>query len=106
MRRASVPIMKIVCSNSVVFAQEAFSGMGEVRLKAPRDICAAAVRDAGSPQPPGNCNNDGVCDPGEDCETCGDCAGKLNGPPSGRYCCGNGVLEGPEGNGSICDGNP
>jgi hypothetical protein len=52
------------------------------------------------------CDNDGVCDPGEDCTTCGDCDGKQNGPPSGRYCCGNGVLEGPEGDGAICDGNP
>jgi hypothetical protein len=52
------------------------------------------------------CNDDGVCDPGEDCETCpGDCMGKLGGNPAGRYCCGNGVVEGPEGDGSICDGN-
>ncbi|TDJ55177.1 MAG: DUF1566 domain-containing protein [Planctomycetota bacterium] len=59
------------------------------------------------PDPPGGfCNNDGICDPGEDCETCGnDCDSKTNGPPSGRYCCGNGVVEGPEGDGR-CDGNP
>jgi hypothetical protein len=31
--------------------------------------------------------------------------GKLGGNPAGRYCCGNGVVEGPEGDGSICDGN-
>ncbi len=31
--------------------------------------------------------------------------GMGNGPPSGRYCCGNGVVEGPEGDGR-CDGNP
>ena len=30
---------------------------------------------------------------------------EFDGPPSGRYCCGNGVLEGPEGDGR-CDGNP
>lgn len=67
------------------------------------------VRDssAGSPPDPGGaCDNDGICDPGENCESCGDCEGKTNGPPSGRYCCGNGELEGPEGDGSICDGNP
>jgi len=34
---------------------------------------------------------------GEDCENCDDCPGVQNGPPSGRYCCGNGVIEGPEG---------
>jgi hypothetical protein len=62
------------------------------------------VREAGAPDP---CNNDGTCDPGEDCENCaGDCDSKTNGPPSGRYCCGNGTLEGPEGDGTICDGNP
>ena len=53
----------------------------------------------------GACNNNGICDPGEDCETCDDCEGKTNGPPSGRFCCGNGVAEGPEGDGTICDGN-
>ena len=52
------------------------------------------------------CNNDGVCDPGEDCNSCSnDCSGKQNGKPSGRYCCGNGAEESAEGNGSICDGN-
>lgn len=60
-----------------------------------------AVREAGAGGP--FCG-DGHCDPGEDCETCSDCDGKTNGPPSGRYCCGNGVQEGPEGDGR-CDGN-
>ncbi len=56
-------------------------------------------------QPPA-CDGDDVCEPGEDCDTCpNDCDSKQNGKPSGRYCCGNGVQEGPEGNG-ICDGNP
>ena len=68
------------------------------------------VRDSDGGDPPdppgGSCNDNGVCDPGEDCDSCDDCAGKSNGPPSGRYCCGNGILEGPEGDGSICDGNP
>jgi hypothetical protein len=51
------------------------------------------------------CGN-GTCEPGEDCNSCSaDCDGKQNGPPSGRFCCGNGIPEGPEGNGSICDGN-
>jgi hypothetical protein len=59
------------------------------------------------PCPQTTCDGDGVCEPGEDCENCSnDCDGKQTGAPSGRYCCGNGVLEGPEGDGSICDGNP
>jgi hypothetical protein len=49
---------------------------------------------------------DAICDPGEDCNSCGDdCAGVTKGKPSGRYCCGNGILEGPEGD-ALCDGNP
>ena len=52
----------------------------------------------------GTCDNDGVCDPGEDCESCADCDGVTSGKPANRYCCGNGVLEGPEGDGR-CDGN-
>jgi hypothetical protein len=53
------------------------------------------------------CDYDGVCEPGEDCNNCpNDCDGKRIGKPSGRFCCGNGLLEGAEGDGSICDGNP
>ena len=63
--------------------------------------------DTGGGDPPGGaCDNDGVCEPDEDCTNCGDCDGRTKGRPSSRYCCGNGVLEGPEGDGSICDGNP
>ena len=62
---------------------------------APDPVCQA---------PP--CNGDGVCDPGEDCNSCAnDCEGKSNGRPSGRYCCGDGTQQSAEGNGSICDGN-
>jgi hypothetical protein len=60
------------------------------------------VREGATPDP---CNNNGVCEPGEDCENCPDCAGQTNGNPANRYCCGNGVAEGPEGDGTICDGN-
>ena len=53
----------------------------------------------------GDCGN-GVCDPGEDCLTCpSDCPGETKGKPANRYCCGDGVLDPPEGDGSICDGN-
>ncbi len=52
------------------------------------------------------CGN-GTCEMGEDCETCSsDCDGQQTGKPSDRYCCGNGILEEAEGDGSICDGNP
>ena len=55
----------------------------------------------------GGCDSDGVCEPGEDCSNCGnDCEGKVTGPPSGRFCCGDGVLDPAEGDGTICDGNP
>jgi len=54
----------------------------------------------------GTCDNDGVCEPGEDCETCSnDCNGITTGKPANRFCCGNGEVEPPEGGGAICDGN-
>jgi cysteine-rich repeat protein len=40
------------------------------------------------PPPPGSCNNDGVCNAGEDCLSCGDCSGKTGGNPKNRFCCG------------------
>jgi acyl-CoA thioesterase-1 len=50
------------------------------------------------------CNSNGMCEPGEDCHSCStDCDGHSRGRPSGRYCCGNGMQEGPEGDGR-CDG--
>ena len=60
----------------------------------------------GDPPPtPGACNSNEVCDPGEDCNSCAsDCDGKSNGKPSGRFCCGDGVPDPAEGDGSICDG--
>lgn len=51
------------------------------------------------------CDGDNICEPGENCLNCSDCAGKQNGSPAARYCCGNGQIESAEGNGSICDGN-
>ena len=54
---------------------------------------------------PSVCDGDGVCEPGEDCSNCGDCAGKTSGKPAKRFCCGNGVVESAEGNGAVCDGN-
>ncbi len=54
-----------------------------------------------------SCDNDGVCEPGEDCRNCPkDCSSESRGRRRSRYCCGNGVLEDAEGDGGICDGNP
>lgn len=56
--------------------------------------------------PPSNCNNNNICEAGEDCNNCSnDCDSVTGGKPANRYCCGNGVTEGPEGDGR-CDGNP
>ena len=53
------------------------------------------------------CDGDGKCEPGENCNNCGqDCAGRSGGKPSTRYCCGDGILQAAEGSGSACDGNP
>jgi hypothetical protein len=52
------------------------------------------------------CNHNDVCEEGETCRDCVDCSGVTKGKLSQRYCCGNGQLEPPEGDGSICDGNP
>ena len=55
---------------------------------------------------PPACDNDVICDLGENCNSCSaDCPGKNGGRPSSRYCCGDGVAQTAEGNGSICDGN-
>jgi hypothetical protein len=62
------------------------------------------------------CNEDGICDPGENCNTCDDCAGQTTGKPrrgkgkptDTRFCCGNGIKEdseGPPPDFAICDGN-
>lgn len=51
------------------------------------------------------CDNDGICEPGEDCGNCSsDCDGRSRGRPNGRYCCGDGIQQGPESEG-LCDGN-
>lgn len=55
---------------------------------------------------PTGCDNDGICETGEDCNNCSnDCSGVSKGKPSNRYCCGDGTAQSAEGNGSICDGN-
>ncbi len=53
------------------------------------------------------CDYDGVCESGENCRNCvKDCPGDPESRRSESYCCGNGVLESPEGDGDLCDGNP
>jgi hypothetical protein len=54
----------------------------------------------------GSTCGDGICELGEDCDSCSDdCAGMTKGKPSQRFCCGNGIPEAPEGDGAICQGN-
>lgn len=61
---------------------------------------------AGDPSCPA-CDQDGVCEPGEDCHSCPtDCRGMSKGRRAGRFCCGNSVLEKAEADGTVCDGNP
>ncbi len=64
--------------------------------------CAAAVEC----QATFTCGN-GVCEAGEDCHSCAsDCASRLDGKPSARYCCGDGVTQSVEAaNPSLCGGN-
>jgi len=53
------------------------------------------------------CDEDGLCDPGEDCHSCpSDCAGLARGRRIRRFCCGNGVREAAERDPAVCDGNP
>lgn len=74
---------------------------GDLVCEGAEDSANCAV-DCGS----ATCDNDGICEPGEDCINCGnDCDGVAGGNPANRYCCGNGAVEGPEGDGR-CDGNP
>jgi hypothetical protein len=57
------------------------------------------------PPPPSECGND-VCDDGEDCSSCSqDCESQTNGRKKNRFCCGDGIAQTNEGDGSICDGN-
>jgi hypothetical protein len=51
------------------------------------------------------CGN-GRCDPCEDCIGCPeDCAGRQLGKLSDRFCCGDGIPQSAEEDGTICDGN-
>ena len=45
------------------------------------------------PPPSGDCNNDGVCNAGEDCTFCADCPGRTGGNPKNRFCCGSTTCE-------------
>jgi GH35 family endo-1,4-beta-xylanase len=67
--------------------------------------CADANCSAAPACAPSSCDADGLCEGAEDCTDCTDCPGVQGGRLASRYCCGNGVVESPEGNGAICDGN-
>jgi hypothetical protein len=70
-----------------------------------RGTCGDGLYDIGWDEFAG-CNDNGTCDPAENCEICPDeCAGQKGGNQNDRYCCGNCINETPEGDGTICDGN-
>lgn len=51
------------------------------------------------------CCGNGICDSAiEDCSSCSDCPGQSGGPPSDRFCCGDGIIQPPELDGDPCDG--
>lgn len=59
--------------------------------------------DCGSPPV---CDGDGICEVSEDCQDCStDCDGRQTGKPAKRFCCGDGIPQSTEGDGTICDGN-
>jgi lysophospholipase L1-like esterase len=88
----AIPDSELLCSNAV------------------DDDCDGEVDCAdsdcnGSVDCPIQCNNDGSCDLGEDCNNCSmDCDSRKKGKPSNRYCCGNGLVEATE-EFDRCDGN-
>ena len=104
---AGVQIMRFVGSsgynlNKITFTSGSSSYCGDGTCD-PDEDSSNCPADCG---PPTQCNNDGVCDAGEDCDSCpSDCDSVTGGNPANRYCCGNGVVEGPESDGR-CDGNP
>jgi len=51
------------------------------------ESCSSCEADCGV-CPPAACNNDGVCNDGEDCLGCSDCPGRTGGKKKNRYCCG------------------
>lgn len=52
------------------------------------ESCNSCASDCGV-CPPSSCNNDGVCNDGEDCLGCSDCPGQTGGKPKDRFCCGD-----------------
>lgn len=51
------------------------------------ETCDSCPTDCGT-CPPATCNNDGICNSGEDCRGCADCPGRQSGNPKNRFCCG------------------
>jgi hypothetical protein len=61
--------------------------------------------DCNDPDCLGLCGNN-RCDPCEDCLGCPeDCVGRRLGKLSERFCCGDGIQQTSEEDGTICDGN-
>ena len=72
------------CGGAVDVCGDLVCGASETNESCPDD-CAAP--------PPVECNNDGVCNAGEDCLGCADCPGKTGGKPANRFCCGSDTCE-------------
>jgi hypothetical protein len=66
--------------------------------------CADADCNASPACAPTSCGN-ALCERGESCNTCASDCKKAPGSPANRYCCGDGIAQLAEGNGSICNGN-
>ena len=60
-----------------------------------------------APTPAPACNNDGSCDPGEDCNNCpNDCGSKTNGNPNSQYCCDGNVTPDCGNANCVCSATP
>jgi len=68
---------------------EDYCGNGSCGPEETFETCPA---DCDAP-PGGECNDDGVCNLGEDCLGCADCPGKTDGKRKNRYCCGDDTCE-------------
>jgi FtsP/CotA-like multicopper oxidase with cupredoxin domain len=70
------------------------------------DVDCADADCAADPACLATCDNDGTCEAGESCLSCAaDCASVTAGPSNKRHCCGDGIAQPAEGDGSICNGN-
>jgi lysophospholipase L1-like esterase len=91
-RRAAGRRIAWLCSLLfVIAAAESWAAKphcGDGRCSKSESVKSCAV-DCSSLLPPEECNNDGVCNAGENCLGCSDCPGRISGQAQLRFCCGN-----------------